>query len=124
MDQPSSFPERLKWARSIARLPDGEDVSQRHLAWLSYLSTAHVGLLENGLVKQPSTTTTSKLAATLGTSTDWLWSGSGDAPAVAEINAAIACAVAARTADPDEVADAVTLDTSPEYVDPRPSQVA
>jgi len=104
MDEPlSSFAARLKWARERARLPDGEPVSQKRLAKIARLAPAHVGLLENGSVKRPDMNTASSLAAALGTSMDWLWTGVGNAPTEAESNAAISAAFAAQ--DPNTIAD-------------------
>lgn len=107
MDEPlSSFGARLKWARERARLPDGEPVSQKRLAKIARLAPAHVGLLENESVKRPDMNTASSLAAALGTSMDWLWTGAGNPPTEAESSAALALALASL--DPHTIADAVT----------------
>lgn len=112
MDEPiPSFGARLKWARERARLPDGATVSQKRLAKIAHLAPAHVGLLENESVKRPDMNTASSLAAALGTSMDWLWTGVGDAPTEAESNAALASAISAL--DPNDIADVARAEVSP-----------
>ena len=79
---------------------------------------AHVGLLENGSVKRPDMNTASSVAAALGTSMDWLWTGAGDPPTEAESNAAVAAALDAS--DPNDVAPDPVIDRGPEYAQSAP----
>ena len=108
MNHPGSFAERLKWARELVRQPGGKEVSQRRLAKIARLTPAHVGLLENGSVKRPDMNTASLLAAALGTTTDWLWSGLGSVPTPESVATAVAAASA--DIDPNDVADEVPAD--------------
>lgn len=87
----TSIGERLKTTRLIAG-----DLSSRELGWLADVSETYPALIESGLRKVISAPIAARIAAVLGTSTDFLVSGTGTAPTKRQVLRAVAAARIAR----------------------------
>lgn len=88
----TTLADRLVHARRLVGL------NPRALSVLAGLDPTHVRLIEDGERPDPRSSTISKLAGTLGVTTDWLLDGRGELPSEDEMLAAVE---RARTAHSD-----------------------
>lgn len=72
------------------------DLSARELGALADLAETHPALIESGGRKQISSEVVAKLAAVLGTTTDFLILGTGHQPTAKQVMKAVAAAREAR----------------------------
>lgn len=110
MEPESTFPSRLRDLRTLAEL------ESRELDRLAGRSEGHVSMIETGRRPNPELKTARALADVLGCSIGWLLAGEGEAPGLAEVQAAVARARAAarpvgaaHTASDFDVCPAPTL---------------
>lgn len=82
--------ERLAHARGLAGL------SSNRLSLLAGLSKSHVALIEGELRLKLGMETVSRLAVTLGVSSDWLNAGDGPPPTEDQVKRAVAAAESAH----------------------------
>lgn len=87
----SGIGERLKATRELAR-----DLSARELGALAGVAETYPTLIESGARKQVGADIVSRLAAVLGTTTDFLILGTGPTPTAKHVARTVAAAREAR----------------------------
>lgn len=104
-----SFAERLRATRLLATKLAASELSE-----LAGFSSAHVGHIESGRTKNASLASAAGIAAVLGVSVEYLFSGIGREPTAAQVNAAVSRARAKRDGKPvPALADAALDEQTP-----------
>jgi hypothetical protein len=80
-------------AHRVAYVHALSGLDKANLSRLAGLARGHLGMMIRGVVEDPASSSIAQLAATTGTTTDWLILGKGRAPSGAQVRAAVERAI-------------------------------